>query len=105
MQVSDAQLMEAAKIYKVLSNPKRIKLLLYLEKHPADVSSICQALNLAQPVVSHQLALLYQYQLVTRTKRGKHVDYCLDDPHIVELIEAMIGHVAHEIKHQPHPQK
>ncbi|KZU86114.1 Transcriptional regulator ArsR family [Lactiplantibacillus plantarum] len=45
---------------------------------------------------------MFQYQLVSKTKRGKHVYYCLDDPHILEMVDAMIGHVAHEIKHEPH---
>ncbi|VDG20226.1 ArsR/SmtB family transcription factor [Lactiplantibacillus mudanjiangensis] len=102
MEVNDAILAEAVKIYKVLSNVNRIKILYFLENHEADVSSIVAHVNLPQPMVSHQLAILYEYQLVTRSKQGKHVYYCLDDPHILEMVNAMLGHVAHEIKHEPH---
>ncbi|WP_251913094.1 ArsR/SmtB family transcription factor [Lactiplantibacillus plantarum] len=102
MEVNDAILAEAVKIYKVLSNGSRIKILYFLENHEADVSSIVAHVNLPQPMVSHQLAILYEYQLVTRSKQGKHVYYCLDDPHILEMVNAMLGHVAHEIKHEPH---
>lgn len=102
MEVHDAILAEAVKIYKVLSNVNRIKILYFLENHEADVSSIVAHVNLPQPMVSHQLAILYEYQLVTRSKQGKHVYYCLDDPHILEMVNAMLGHVAHEIKHEPH---
>lgn len=102
MPVNDAILAEAVKIYKVLSNMNRIKILYFLENHEADVSSIVDHVQLLQPIVSHQLAILYRYQLVTRHKRGKHVYYCLDDPHILEMVDAMLGHVSHEIKGEPH---
>ncbi|MFC6180239.1 ArsR/SmtB family transcription factor [Lactiplantibacillus daowaiensis] len=102
MDVNEAILTEAVKIYKVLSNVNRIKILYFLENHEADVSSIVDHVHLPQPLVSHQLSILYQYQLVTRSKQGKHVYYCLDDPHILEMVNAMLGHVAHEIKHEPH---
>ncbi|KRK64649.1 transcriptional regulator [Companilactobacillus tucceti DSM 20183] len=102
MEVSDALLNEAAKIYKVLSNSGRIKILYFLENNEADVSSIVEEVNLPQPLVSRQLAMLHQYQLVSRIKKGKHVYYKLDDPHILEMVNAMLGHVSHEIKHEPH---
>ncbi|WP_203648847.1 ArsR/SmtB family transcription factor [Secundilactobacillus yichangensis] len=105
MKVSNALLEEAAKIYKVLSNTNRIKILYFLEDNEADVSTIVDNVNLPQPLVSHQLAILYQYQLVTRNKMGTHVFYCLDDPHILEMVDAMLGHVSHEIKGEPHPYK
>ncbi len=103
MDVSEPMLEEAVKIYKVLSNVNRIKILYFLENNEADVSNIVAHVQLPQPLVSHQLAILFQYQLVTRSKQGKHVYYCLDDPHILEMVDAMLGHVTHEIKHEPHP--
>ncbi|GAX01934.1 ArsR/SmtB family transcription factor [Secundilactobacillus silagei] len=103
MKVSNALLEEAVKIYKVLSNINRIKILYFLENNEADVSSIVAHVELPQPMVSHQLAILYRYQLVTKNKKGTHVYYCLDDPHILEMVDAMLGHVSHEIKGEPHP--
>ncbi|GAX05931.1 ArsR family transcriptional regulator [Secundilactobacillus pentosiphilus] len=105
MKVSNALLEEAAKIYKVLSNTNRIKILYFLEDNEADVSTIVNNVDLPQPMVSHQLAILYRYQLVTRSKQGTHVFYCLDDPHILEMVDAMLGHVSHEIKGEPHPYR
>lgn len=102
MEVNDAILNEAVKIYKVLSNTNRIKILYFLENNEADVSSIVAHLKLDQSLVSHQLSILYRYQLVTKKRDGKHIYYCLDDPHILEMVNAMLGHVAHEIKGEPH---
>ncbi|MBB1079318.1 winged helix-turn-helix transcriptional regulator [Limosilactobacillus sp. STM2_1] len=97
---------EAAKIYKVLSNSTRIKILYYLrhQEHEIDVKSMVNDLQLAQPIISKQLGILYRYQLVCRHKEGTRVFYSLDDPHVVEMIDDMLNHVKHEIKGEPHPQ-
>lgn len=97
---------EAAKIYKVLSNSTRIEILYYLRHQNGEtaVSTIVGDLQLAQPIVSKQLGILYRYQLVRRRKEGTRVWYVLDDPHVIEMIDDMLNHVKHEIKGKPHPQ-
>lgn len=97
---------EAAKIYKVLSNSMRIKILYYLrhQDHETNVKTMVQDLGLTQPIISKQLRILYQYQLVCRRKAGTQVFYLLDDPHVVEMIDDMLNHVKHEIKGEPHPK-
>lgn len=97
---------EAAKIYKVLSNSTRIEILYYLrhQSQEVDVTTIVNALHLAQPVVSKQLGILHRYQLVQRRKEGTRVWYALTDPHVVEMIDDMLNHVKHEIKGEPHPK-
>lgn len=97
---------EAAKIYKVLSNSNRIKILYYLRHRDEEtnVKTMVQDLQMAQPVISKQLGILFQYQLVCRHKKGTQVFYILDDPHVVEMIDDMLNHVKHEIKGEPHPK-
>lgn len=97
---------EAAKIYKVLSNSTRIRILYYLRhrEDETDVKTMVQDLKLAQPIISKQLGILYRYQLVCRHKEGTRVLYVLDDPHVVEMIDDMLNHVKHEIKGEPHPR-
>lgn len=106
MKVSDDQINEAAKIYKVLSNGTRIKILYFLRYQDNDVAvnEIVNALGLTQPVISKQLAILRRYQLVRNHKEGNKVFYILDDPHVVEMIDDMLNHVKHEIKGLPHPK-
>ncbi|MEY8441069.1 metalloregulator ArsR/SmtB family transcription factor [Lactobacillaceae bacterium 24-114] len=97
---------EATKIYKVLSNSTRVKILYYLrhQDQEVNVSTMVKDLGLAQPIISKQLGILYQYQLVCRHKHGTQVFYYLDDPHVVEMIDDMLNHVKHEIKGEPHPK-
>ena len=68
---------EAAKIYKVLSNSRRISILFFLRNasKEVDVSTISTTLDLAQPVVSKQLGILEKYNLVKHHKHGTHVFY------------------------------
>ncbi|MDD7747946.1 MAG: ArsR family transcriptional regulator, partial [Lactobacillus johnsonii] len=63
---------EAAKIYKVLSNSRRISILFFLRNasKEVDVSTIATTLTLAQPVVSKQLGILEKYNLVKHHKHG-----------------------------------
>ncbi|CAI2618074.1 ArsR/SmtB family transcription factor [Apilactobacillus apinorum] len=97
---------EVAKIYKVLSNERRIRIVTCLMEasEPISVNSICELTDLEQPVVSKQLNLLHQYQIVCKEKQGNKVLYTVDDPHIVEMIADMINHVKHELVGKPHPK-
>lgn len=106
MAIPDDLIDEVTKIYKVLSNSTRIKILYFLryQKQAVSVSEIVQALHLAQPIVSKQLGILRRYQLVRNRKEKNKVFYILDDPHVVEMIDDMLNHVRHEIKGLPHPK-
>ena len=94
---------EAAKIYKVLSNSRRISILFFLRNasKEVDVSTIATTLTLAQPVVSKQLGILKKYNLVKHHKHGTHVFYFLNDSDGLSMIDAMIEHVEHTSKEHP----
>ncbi|WP_429971565.1 ArsR/SmtB family transcription factor [Fructilactobacillus sp. Tb1] len=99
----DEQLLpEMNKIYKVLSNPTRVKLLYLLEDNEMTVNEIAEKLDLAQSVVSHQLAILREHQLISFHKKGKYVSYSLDDPHILCILDCTYDHVRHVVKGEPH---
>ena len=94
---------EAAKIYKVLSNSRRISILFFLRNasKEVDVSTIASSLDLALPVVSQQFGILEKYNLVKHHKHGTHVFYFLNDPDVLSMIDAMIEHVEHTAKEHP----
>lgn len=103
--MNEQWLAEAVKIFKVLSNESRVRILYFLENNEADVTTIVDGLGIDQPQVSHQLAMLYRYQLVSKRRAGRHMFYVLDDPHILAVVDAMLAHVSHEITGQPHPRQ
>lgn len=95
------QLAEAVRIFKVLSNDTRVRILYFLKNREADVTTIVEGLDIDQPQVSHQLAMLYRYRLVSRRRVGRHVYYILDDPHVLTVVDAMLAHVSRETASQP----
>lgn len=100
-QLSSSELLnEAAKIFKVLSNPSRLSILYYLRntKKEVTVTELVTQLNESQPIISKQLRILTAYNLVKKHKDRTFVYYSLTDPDLINLIDSMVEHVGHTIK-------
>lgn len=102
MAIDEKLFDETHQILKVLSNLTRIKILYLLEDKPYNVSEICVELGLEQSVVSHQLKILRELQLVSATRVKKNNYYQLDDPHILQVINSAMGHAEHVIRGKKH---
>lgn len=87
---SQRKIREAERMFGMLGDSNRIKILLLLSKREMCVCEIESALKLAQPTVSHHLSLLEQAGLLQRSKRGKWVFYRVNSSPVVELLRKMI---------------
>ena len=86
MTISQLQTFKA-QFFRALAHPIRIKILEILVRGGRTVQELQEALTLDQPIVSQQLAVLRNQNIVTAQKEGLSVRYTLRDPLIGELLE------------------
>lgn len=67
----------AAPLLRVLGNADRLHLLAALAHEEFCVSQLAERLNIQQPTLSQQLAVLRNYQFVVTRREGKRVFYRL----------------------------
>ena len=75
-----------AEFFRALAHPIRIRILETLGSGERSVQELQQALDLEQPVVSQQLAVLRGRNIVVPRKVGTTVRYALADPLITRLL-------------------
>lgn len=85
-----------AKLFKLIGDPTRCRILFALDNEEMCVCDIANVLKMTKSAVSHQLRLLRQSQIVKTRKSGKEVYYTLDDEHIQKLFEVALEHINHQ---------
>lgn len=80
-----AELQDIADVCKMLSEPTRLSIVAILVGGAKPVMALCDALKLAQPTVSHHLALLRMSRLVNRKRKGKQMIYSLNKAQVTPL--------------------
>lgn len=84
---------ELAEIFKVLSEPTRVRILQALSTEELCVCDIAAVVETTTSAISHQLRILRTTRLVKSRKDGKMVYYSLDDDHVRNLFEEGIRHL------------
>lgn len=86
---------KVSRIFKLLSDATRLKILLTLEQGERNVTSIAEVVQMEQSAVSHQLKLLKDNRMVKARREGKTVFYRLDDQHVFDILEVTLEHIRH----------
>ena len=93
-QETDERLIEdISLLYKVLGEKNRFGIVFYLNSKSMCVHELCCCLHASQSLISHQLKILREADIVSTSKRGNEVAYSLKDGHISHLIKMAKEHV------------
>lgn len=82
-----------SRFYKVLGEKNRLGILSLLEKEEMCVHQLMCRLNVSQSLVSHQLKILRDENIVITRRRGNEVVYSLADKHIAVLLRIAREHI------------
>jgi ArsR family transcriptional regulator len=88
IKVSGRTINGLARVFKLLADESRLKILLALAQDgELHVTALCDLLHQTQPAVSHHLTLLRMSSLVGYRRDGKHNFYRIESGLVCELLE------------------
>lgn len=94
VNVLDSQtISDMALLFKMFSDPTRLKIMQALLSVKLNVCEIASLLNMTHSAISHQLSTLKMANLVKANKVGKEVYYSLADQHVVSIISLGLEHI------------
>lgn len=96
--MGQVQIDGAARLFNVLSEPTRLRILQALQDGPMSVSELMQALSLKQANASKQLAVLHHAGLLSRAKQGNTVRYAIRLPLVFRLCNMVCEHLQEEAR-------
>ena len=89
--LSEGQITEAARLFGMLSEPVRLRLLRTLMDTSMTVTELVAATGCKQANVSKHLGILLGAGLVERSKEGTFSRYAMTDPFLKELCTLVCG--------------
>lgn len=87
--MSDAQIDEAARLFGILAEASRLKLLRALMEEPLTVSELMDVTGMKQGNVSKHLGVLLNARFVAREREGNFARYALADQTLHQLCDLM----------------
>jgi ArsR family transcriptional regulator len=92
--VADSTVRDLARVFKLLSDETRLRILLYLSRRKElHVRALCEILGQSQPAVSHHLALLRMAELIEPRRQGKHNYYHIQPRRFEQLLDTVFAAV------------
>lgn len=91
--LSGDDIAKVCKIFQLLSEPSRFKIVYALLKGEMCVYHITEVCGSTVSGISHQLRVLRDNGIVRAKRYGKYVEYSLADEHVHEMVEMGIKHL------------
>ncbi len=96
--MSDNQVDEAARLFAILSEPSRLRLLRTLMGGTRTVSELIEETGMKQGNVSKHLGVLLDARFVAKEKDGNFALYSIADPNLFALCKLMCGRIEEDAK-------
>jgi len=96
--LSDSHIAAIARVFGVLAEPARLRILRALMAEPLTVKELIQATGMKQGNVSKHLAILLGAAFVARAPHGNFARYSIADPKLKALCTLMCGRVEDEAR-------
>lgn len=91
--LTDNQYLDIANLFKIISDPTRIKIIEAIKTESLCVFDIAHLLGVTKSAISHQMKLLKEYNVVTSNREGKMVYYKLDNDKVLNIINQAKGYL------------
>jgi len=91
--MGDAQLEEAARLFGILSEPSRLRLLRSLMGGSRTVGELVEATGMRQGNVSKHLGVMLGARFVTREREGTFVRYAIAEMRLFDLCGLMCARI------------
>ncbi|MBJ2153883.1 winged helix-turn-helix transcriptional regulator [Tabrizicola sp. SY72] len=99
IDTADQMLPAVSRIFSLLGDPSRLKILFHCFESPKAVSEIASAISLSPSLVSHHLRLMRRARLIRGDRQSKQVYYRVSNPRVAELLHSTLLHVREEHLH------
>ena len=91
MRQNEKILDSLSKLFKLLSDPNRIRILLVIGKKKKSVSEIMSETSLSQTLVSFHLRPLRESGIVATERKGPFIYYNISEPVLIDLLISLAG--------------
>lgn len=100
-ELSDRQFEAIGRLFAVLAEPMRLKILRQLERGPMAVGALVAALATTQANISKHLKVLHDARLLSRQRDGTFVRYAIADPIVFDLCHLVCDKLARDGRDHP----
>lgn len=91
--LNDAQIEEAARLFGILAEPSRLRIIKLLMPGARTVGELVEELEMKQGSVSKQLGILHDAGLLGRERDGNFIRYALADPILEPLCKLVCDRI------------
>lgn len=94
--ISDVTIEILSRLFKLLNDPNRLKIIFAIGKDSKAVSEIMQETDLPQTLVSFHLRPLRESAILSTERRGAFIYYRVTEPALIDLLASLAGVPLHK---------